>query len=236
MRPPEASRESPAVPPPPPLASTAPEPTRDPRVAILLAAAAIVGGVLGGLAAYRSDSAQDDWHRAEIEQVKHGAAIAEGVSYVYQTIAPDGFGAAEARIRADALRHAEGEAKGVVKAELEDEAKSQDVVALQYQASDIVADPRYRLGGGFDLVQRLADERAGWAEVTRTEPRELVRSGDKKQDAAQGDMRAASFAALAFLFGAMAQGYGARRRAIVLVGALVLAVAIFLGAMAEVTA
>jgi hypothetical protein len=118
------------------------------------------------------------------------------------------------RLKADELTRAAAGAQGDVAATLAMEAAIEKGVVTSIEGtSPLVTDPAYALpGGGVDLGQRLADQRAEIPDLAALDPDALAVAGDLL--AAKGSSMTIALLPLGFaaLFGAMAQPFWRRRR------------------------
>jgi hypothetical protein len=232
---PAEDREPPRPPEPEPAADGAGEtPT---IVAILLAAAAVVAAVIGARAASVGDDGSDTYHTSIREDVKAGAALVEDVRFVYQEEAALAFQVAESIARSAESRRQAQESEGLAKTLLETDAGAQEgVVETLRKSSDLAFDPKYEVpGGGYDVLQRLAD--------TRAENPDLVAIDADATEERATDLNFESAlliattvpAALAFLCGALANGFPSARRWLVPVGFALTGVSVILAVIVEVT-
>jgi hypothetical protein len=228
-------REPPRPPEPEPPADGAGEtPT---IVAILLAAAAVVAAVIGARAASVGDDGSDTYHTSIREDVKAGAALVEDVRFVYQEEAALAFQVAESIARSGESRRQAQESEGLAKTLLETDAGAQEgVVETLRKSSDLAFDPKYEVpGGGYDVLERLAD--------TRAENPDLVAIDADATEERATDLNFESAlliattvpAALAFLCGALANGFPTARRWLVPVGFALTGVSLILAVIVEVT-
>jgi hypothetical protein len=240
-REPEEPREpqEPREPPPP----AKPEPAGDESgetptiVAVLLAAAAVVAAVIGARAASVGDDGSDTYHTSIREDVKAGAALVEDVRFVYQEEAALAFQVAESIARSQESRLEAQESEGLAKSLLEADAGSQEgVVKTLRGSSDLAFDPKYEVpGGGYDVLERLADVRA--------ENPDLVAIDADATEERATDLNFESAlliattvpAALAFLCGALANGFPGARRWLVPVGFALTGLSLILALIAEIT-
>jgi hypothetical protein len=177
-------------------------------VAVLLASAAVVAAVIGFRAALLGDSGSDTFHTAVREDVKRGAGIVEDSRFVYSEQAPAALEIASERIQAEETREEAKQADPGIRGFVENEAGMHEgIIGVKLEASAIASDPKYEEGDGFD------GSRKATMLVAATIP-----------------------AGLAFLFGALAQGFPARRRLFVFAGFASVAVAVIAALLIEVLA
>jgi hypothetical protein len=206
-------------------------------VAVLLAAAAVVAAVIGARAATVGDEGSDTYHTAIREDVKAGAGLVEDVRFVYQEEAALAFQVAESISRSAESRAQAQESPGLAQSLLETDAGAQEgVVETLRESSDLAFDPRYELpNGAYDVLQRLADNRA--------ENPELVAIDADSTEERATDLNYESAlliattvpAALAFLCGALANGFPGARRWLVPVGFGLTGLSLVLAVIVEVT-
>lgn len=188
-------------------------------VAVLLASAAVIAAAIGGWAAASGDRGSDEWHRSIRQHVKQAAGTIEDVRFVYEEEAPLALQAAAAEILAEEYRGQARRSSGVVRELLLIEARAQDVVVETATESSELVDPRYRTAdGGFDVPQRLADNRAENPDLLTIDPRAVEDVGT------EGTLRATLLTAmtvavaLAFVAGALVYGFPRWRRSLVVGG------------------
>jgi hypothetical protein len=222
---------------------TEPKPAPEPPgetptiVAILLAAAAVVAAVIGARAASVGDEGSDTYHSSIRQDVKAGAALVEDVRFVYQEEAALAFQVAESIARSQESRLQAQESEGLAKSLLESDAGSQEgVVKTLRGSSDLAFDPKYEVpGGGYEVLERLADVRA--------ENPDLVAIDADSTEERATDMNFESAlliattvpAALAFLCGALANGFPSARRWLVPVGFALTGLSLILALIVELT-
>jgi len=195
-------------------------PTSHTTVAVLLAVAAVLAAAIGARAALLADEGSDTWHGAVRADVKAGAAVVEDSRFVYGEEAAQAFQLTEAKLRARELRKEASDRSGEAKALLEAQAKEQDQLAQTLsQSSSVAGDPRYAArDGGFDAVRRLADRRAKNPELTRLDPDATEKRGADRSREASLLVGAVVIVAIAFLLGALAEGFPGLRRILVPAG------------------
>lgn len=205
-------------------------------VAVLLATAAVVAAVIGARAALLGDEGSDTWHTSIREDVRRGAALVEDVRFVYSEEAPLAFQVAEGLLRAEeAKRKAEG-SDDLERALLETHAGAQEGVAETVApSSSLATEPKYELdGGGYDVLERLADRRGENPELTSINPDETEQRGTDLNAEAALLVASALPAAIAFMCGALAHGFPSRRRWLVPTGFALTAISLFLAVVFEV--
>jgi hypothetical protein len=215
---------------PPPVAPppVAPPPARAEGeshrgVALLLGLVAVLAAVVGARSTALANDATDLWQTALRTEVKRSTGALEDIRYVYQAELPVALVVVGGRLKADELAAAAANAAGDVAAALAMEAEiERGVVAAIEGSAPLVTDPAYALpGGGVDLGQRLADQRAENPELLNLDPAAIAAEGDHL--ATKGSSMTIALLPLGFaaLFGAMAQPFWRRRR--LLLGAASLA-------------
>ena len=211
-----------ADPPPPEPASSSSR-----AVAILLAVAAIVAAIITARAARVASDATSAWADSVSVEQRRGALFLEQFRYTYAIEGDQAFMLTIAEEKAAALRAAAavpGLAPEVVTALTAEAQVQQQLRDLVGPSSEIVSDPRYVLpDGGYDLQQRLADERADDPEAVAQDPLVEMAAGDAAADEANRLMLATIGVAMAFLCGALAQAFGRHRRLLLALGWVALA-------------
>jgi hypothetical protein len=204
------------------------------QVAILLACAAVLAAVLTASAALLSGAASNDWQADLGNEVKRSALGVEEVRYVYAVEADQAFMVTTEEVRAQELRAAASLQPADIGAALVAEADVHGGAAeIIRPASDVAKDPRYkRAGGGYDISLRLADATSA-AAIANTaagleDPDRLMARGDHGADRAARMQAIAIAVGVAFLFGAMAEAFGRRRRLFLALGWAALLVAAIL--------
>jgi hypothetical protein len=229
---------TPAAPAPAP-AELAPEPAPEPAsssraVAILLAVAAIVAAIITARASLVASDATSAWNDSVSVEQRRGALFLEQFRYTYAIEGDQAFMLTIAEEQAAALRAAAADpslAPDVIAALTAEAQVQQQLRDLVGPSSEIVSDPRYVLpDGGYDLQLRLADTRAENPDDLAADPLADMAAGDAAADEANLLMLATIGVAMAFLCGALAQAFGRRRRMLLAVGWVALA----LGAVAAI--
>ena len=191
----------------------------DTTVAILLAVAAVLAALIGARAAIIGDEGSDTWHSAVREDVKRGTAMVEDVRFIYAEEAPASLQVVEARTRARELRRVArggGEFRDLLSAEA---ATQQRLPQTYERASAIAKDPKYATrSGGYDILERLADRRAEHPDLVRLDPDAIESRGSDRTREAALLVAATILVAIAFLLGALAEGFRAWRRRLVPAG------------------
>lgn len=205
---------------------------------LLLALAAVAAAVIAGRASILNDRGAEAWHAAVREHIKQMAAMVEDVRYLYENEAPLALRVLEAEIRAEEYageaRRASGQEAALLRVEAETNAQLADVLI---GASEIAGEPDYRLeDGGFDLVQRLQDLRALNPDLVALDPSATEARGTEL--ALKGSLLflAVVPVAVAFLLGALVQGFPARRRPLVIAGFAFILLSVAWAVAVEVTA
>jgi hypothetical protein len=206
-------------------------------VAVLLAAAAVVAAVIGARAASVGDDGSDTYHQSIRDDVKSGAALVGDVRFVYQEEAPLAFQIAESIIRSQESRLQAQGAGGLGKSLLEVDAGAQEaVVETTRKSSDLASDPKYELpNGGYDVLRRLADTRAESPDLL------AIDADATAEEATDLNFESALLiattvpAALAFLCGALANGFPTARPWLVPVGFALTGLSLILALVVEIT-
>jgi len=206
-------------------------------VAVLLAAAAVVAAVIGFRAALLGDSGSDTFHEAVREDVKSGSGVVEDARFVYSEQAPAALEVASERIQGEEVEKqvesADPEVRDLVKTEA---AKHEGNLGVILEASEIASEPKYAKGDGFDVVARLEDQRNEHPDLVALDPDGTEQLGIDRSRKATLLIAATIPAGLAFLFGALAQGFPARRELLVRAGFAAVAIAVLAGILIEVLA
>jgi hypothetical protein len=206
-------------------------------VAVLLALAAVIAAVLGFRAAILGDSGSDTFHGAIREDVKRGSGIVEDARFLYSEEAPAALEVASERIQAEEteaqVKRADPEVRKLVQTEAN---KHEGILGVILDASAIASDPRYARGDGFDVSKRLVDNRAENPDLLELDPDATEELGVDRSRKATLLVAATIPAGLAFLFGALAQGFPARRRLLVRAGFGSVALAVLAALLIEVLA
>jgi hypothetical protein len=191
-----------------------------PWVTLLLVGAAVLGAIIGIRAALVDNNGGDNLDRSVRQDVKRGAAVVESIRFVYAEEAAAAVQVAEARIRARDLRRAAQGKPGPVADYLRSEAAAQDQLVKSLEPTHpITSNPKYRKpDGSYDVPLRLADERAERPDLLHVDPDATEQVGlDSAQSATL--LRAATIPlAVAFMFGALTEGFPSRRRPFLVVG------------------
>lgn len=228
---------APPPPPPPPPAPPAPDGgSGHAGPAILLAAAAVVASLLLGRASLVGSAASDEWQRALREELKRAAALVEDVRFVYSAEAPFAFAGAGAAVLAEEERAAASSAAGDVGSGLLTEARGEELLLdAMRPASEILSDEKYHHpDGGFDLIARLADNRARFPDLVAVNPDEAQALGDRLSRKATFLVGAAVAAAVSFLLAALAQVVIRRRTPLLILGWYALAATVVGAVLVEV--
>lgn len=205
------------------------------RVALLLAAAAILTAAAVTRAELLTSTANDHWQASGKLEIKRQVALLEDVTHVYGGEAPQAIRTSQTRIRAATLRE-EAARVGLdteVGSALSGEALVQEELAKATgTGTPLAEDPAYLRGDGFDVTRRLVAVRRDNPVVLEALPEEELAAGDEASRTSTLLMLATLPAASAFLLGALAQGFPRRRRLLLLAGVLLLAAAaVYAGAV-----
>ncbi len=236
--PPVPARAVPATPAPPTPSPARGEPEGESHrgVALLLGAVAVLAAIVGARSTAIANDATDLWQSALRTDVKRSAAALEDIRYVYQAEVPVALVVMGGRLKADELRTAAAATTGeaAVRLALEADVETGVVSAIE-GTSSLVTDPAYALpGGGVNLGQRLADERATSQYLVDLDPDALAEEGDHL--AGKGSSMTLALLPLGFaaLFGAMAQPFWRARRLLLAAGAGALGIGAAIALMVEV--
>jgi hypothetical protein len=206
-----------------------------PWVTLLLVGAAVFGAIIGIRAALVDNNGGDNLDRSVRQDVKRGAAVVESIRFVYAEEAPAAVQVAEARIRARDLRAAAKGKPGPVADYLRSEAAAQDQLVKTLEPTHpITSNPKYRKpDGSYDVPLRLADERAERPDLVHIDPDATQQLGlDNAQTATL--LRGTTIPlAVAFMFGALTEGFPARRRPFLIAGYAFLVLGVLLAIIVE---
>lgn len=207
-------------------------------LAILLALAALFAAILGARASLLSGNASGYWQQAVRQEIKAAAAAVEDIRFVYADEAPQAFQAIEASIRAEEYRAAADQHAGLSRSVLLAAASAQDQLRqVLVGTSDVARDPRYlRPDGTYDLGLRLKDVRSKSPDLVAIHPDDPQAAGDRLGRQAVNETAASIPVALTFLFGALAQGFGSRRRVLLSLGTVALLAGVAAAVVVELTA
>lgn len=207
-------------------------------LALLLAVAALFAGALGARASLLASSASGSWQQAVRQEVKVAAAAVEDIRFVYGDEAAQAFRVVEATIRGQEYRAAADQRTGYGRAVLLAEAAAQDQLReILISASDVAKEPRYaRDDGTYDLGLRLRDQRNTRPDLVAIRPDAPQAEGDRLARKAVMETAVSVPVALTFLFGSLAQGFPRRRRPLLALGTIALAVGVAAAAFIELTA
>ena len=206
-------------------------------VAVLLAAAAVVAAVIGFRAALLGDSGSDTFHTAIREDVKRGSGIVEDARFVYSEQGPAALEVASERIQGEEIQKEVGQADPPLRDFVQTEAsKHEGILGVILEASEIASEPKYSKGDGFDVVARLADQRNEHPDLVALDPDGTEEEGIDRSRKATLLIAATIPAGLAFLFGALAQGFPDRRGVLVRAGFVAVGVAVVAAILIELLA
>jgi hypothetical protein len=206
-------------------------------VAVLLASAAVVAAVIGFRAALLGDSGSDTFHTAVREDVKRGAGIVEDSRFVYSEQAPAALEISSERIQAEETEAEAKQSDPEIRGFVQNEAGMHEgIVGVKLEASAIASDSKYEQGDSYDVPAALADKRAENPDLVAIYPDSTEDLGIDRSRKATMLVAATIPAGLAFLFGALAQGFPARRRLFVYAGFASVGVAVIAALLIEVLA
>jgi hypothetical protein len=186
-----------------------------------LAVAAALAAAIGGWSSIVGDRGSDTWHAAVRQHVKQAAGAVEDIRFVYQEEGPTSLLVAEAEILADEYRRAGERSSGLARELLLLEAEAQEEGAeVMAAGSEISPDPRYDDPDtdGYDLVLRLADNRAEHPELLAVDPDATQAEGSRHSVEAALLLLCIVPVSAAFLCGALTYGFSRGRRALVVAG------------------
>jgi hypothetical protein len=200
------------------------------RIAVLLAAAAVTTGLIGARTANLAGAAGGEWESAVRVQVKGSAARTTGELFVHGDAIPNVASFQKALIRSkeyiselergDELTSAEFEALRVLA--LAQTTRAAGLRSSVTREEDYFEDETFEK---FDLDRKLADQRR--ENVSGLEdPADVRTGGDDFSTHAAAEALAGLPAALAFLFGSVAQALGRGRKAVWWAGAIALATSV----------
>jgi hypothetical protein len=200
------------------------------RVAVLLAAAAIVAGVIGARRDDFAGGASGDWSRAVRVEVKRGVATTGADQLVYGTTVPNVAQLQEATVQAKAYLAELGSASGLtaaerdalgVRAQIEYTRSIELARTTTAEAGYFGADHYSR----FDLRNALLDERRDSVRGLEA-PVAVQKDGDRLSRFSIADGVAEVLVAVVVLLASVAVALGGARRAVLRVGAGVLVVSV----------
>jgi hypothetical protein len=204
------------------VAPSAPDQRQEPAGAgILLAVAAALAAAIGGWSSIVGDRGSDTWHAAVRQHVKQAAGAVEDIRFAYQEEGPTALLVAEAEILADEYRRSGERASGVARELLLLEAAAQEeAVDVMAAGSEVAGDPRYDDPDtdGYDLVLRLADNRAEHPDLLAVDPDATEAEGSRYSVEAALLLLWIVPVSAAFLCGALTYGFARGRRALVAAG------------------
>jgi hypothetical protein len=189
-----------------------------PGVAVLLASAALLAGVISIGASIASSAAGDSWQAALRMEVKRSAGAMNDGTNLYQAELPIANRILEARTLSTELKAAALSAPAPVRDELLAEARIQDSIVGLAGSLDLTAET-YRLpSGGYDLGKRLADLRATAPDLLALDPDAMQAAGDRQANKALLLTYTLLPTGAAAIFGVLAQPFLLRRRLLLSVG------------------
>jgi hypothetical protein len=204
-------------------------------VAILLALAAVMAAIAGTRASFTASSAGDARQSAVREQVKRAAATVESVRYVYMGQAPVAFRASIHGVLADELEADLPRVPGSVRSLLavEASAQRQTAEALRQGIEEAVGS-EFRSGDGYDLARFLASEEGQYPDLLALDPDRWQARGDDLSRRSAFEVGVTIPVAVAFLFGALGQGFVRKRRLFLGIGTFFLIASVGLAVVVEV--
>lgn len=206
-------------------------------VAVLLAAAAVLAATLAMRAAVFSDEAGGAWQSALRTELQRAAVLLQQVRQVYGTEGDEAFAIVTHEVLADQMRmRAQGEPAEVAEVLAAEARVHEDLVGQVKPATELTASGYGLPGGGYDLAARLVDYREAVPDVQALDPDALMEHGDRASGHALGVVSAGIPVAVAILIGSLAMPNRRRRRLLLSLGWLALAVGALVAIGLEATA
>jgi hypothetical protein len=202
---------------------------KDRVVALLLAAAAVAAAILATWASFTTSSASSNWQAAVRAEIRRSTATVEDVRRTFGDDASLAYEITQAQVRGEEfLAAAEAATDPAIVAALEREAAIQaGVVETLLPSSEVAADPKYALpGGGYDLIQRLADSRARFPELLVIDPDVDQAAGDRLSHRATLIVATGIPVGITLMLGALAKAFGRFRRPLLAAGSAALGLAV----------
>jgi hypothetical protein len=231
-------------PPGPPPAIEPPRAAAGPRddgeshrgVALLLGAVAIVAALVGARATALSSDAGDAWQSALRTEVKRSAGALHDISYLYQVEVPPVFTIIGGRMQEAELRSAAantgGEAARVLTMEADVQAGLVKAIEGSYK---LATNDAYALpSGGVDIGLRLADLRNQAPDMVALDPDVIQATGDALGTKGSSMTIALMPLGFAALFGALAEPFRRRRRALLVLGTAASGLGLIIAGVVEV--
>ncbi len=211
---------------------------RDRAVPVRLAEAAGVAAVQATWASFVSNDASDSWQAALREEIRRSAATIEDVRYTFTSEGSIAYEVTQARVLEQEFRAEAARRTGAQQAALEAEAATQAKIAEAIlPSSEVASDPKYALPeGGFDLIQRLADNRARFPDLAAIDPTVDQTAGDRAATRAVLIVTPGIPVAITLMLGALAKAFGRYRRQLLTAGTVTLAVAVAMALLVAVLA
>jgi hypothetical protein len=205
------------------------------RVALLLACAAVVAAVMTARAAFVASEATGAWQTSVRDEIRRSSLAVLAIDYVFGAEGRIAFHVASEQVRAETARAQASQQPAEIAAQLEAEAEVHDgVVDALLPSSEVASDAKYALeGGGFDLIARLADERAKDPAAVAIDPNATIAAGDAASERAIRLTAITIVVSFAFLFGALAQAIRRRRSLFLALGWTALVTSLVLLVVAE---
>jgi hypothetical protein len=205
------------------------------RVALLLACAAVVAAAVTARAAFVASEATGAWQSAVRDEIRRSTLAVLSIDYVFGAEGRIAFHIATEQIRSQSARAEASQQPAEIAAQLEAEAQVHDgVVDALLPSSEVASNDKYALeGGGFDMVARLADERAKDPDDLAIDPDATIAEGDAASEQAVLLTATTIVVSLAFLFGALGQAIRHRRTMFLALGWTALVASLALVAWVE---
>jgi hypothetical protein len=207
-----------------------------PGVALLLAAAAVIAALLGARASFAASGASGAWQRSVRLEIRRAALTSGLGEQLYIGVGPHAVQAAQGRILASRLTAAAAAATGLSRSALRVEAGAVRSAASVIAGTLPDKGTRFRSGSGYYLSGFLLEDQRENARNIGVSPGASERRGDRSAARGVADVAATVPVSLAFLFGALAQGFERRRRLFLIVGWVALAAGIAVGVVIWVAA
>lgn len=206
-------------------------------VAVLLAAAAAVAAILALRVTYLSDEAGGAWQSAVRTELQRAAVLLMEVRQVYGTEGEEAFEITVHEVLAERMEARAQTAPAEIAQTLEAEKRVHDDLVEQVKPfTELTADEYELPGGGYDLVARLVDYREALPDVLALDPDAFMQQGDRASGHARGVVSAGVPVAVAVVAGSLAMPYRHRRRLLLIIGWLGIAVGLLIAIALELTA
>jgi hypothetical protein len=201
----------------------------------LLVASAVAAAGIGVRSQIVDSNGSGSYDQAVRQDVKRGAGVTEDLRFIYSEEGPTAFRVAESRIRGEELRRAARGKSGLESSYLKGEAGAQDqIIATLQPTVALTSDPKYKgRGDSYDLFRRLADERKKHPELLHVNPNATEKVGSDSAKSSTLLTAATIPVGFAFLFGSLTEGFPRRRRPLLVVGWVCLAIGVLFAIVVE---